>query len=65
MSILELFDKYGAYSLALQILLPDEVEWLDYATLQDTNDVRYANRLIIAYPFKFRLVHISSQEVKV
>ena len=65
MSILELFNRYGAYSLALQILLPDDTKWLDYATLQDYQDVKYANRLILANPFKFRVIHIGSQEVKV
>jgi hypothetical protein len=65
MSVLELFNKYGAYSLAVQILLENDVKWLDYATIQDTNDVIYANRLVFERPFKFRIIHVGSQSVLV
>jgi hypothetical protein len=61
--ILEMFDRYGAYSLAVQVLLPDDVRWLDYATIQSTDDVEYAARLVLHEPFKFRIIHVGLQRV--
>lgn len=65
MSILELFNKYGTCCLILQILSPLSDKWLDYASIKDYQDVRLVNRLILATPFKFRLIHVRTQEVMV